>query len=364
MQAFEFLKKVDWPITFQILGIRIAVASVILTTIFFVFGNLKITELVQQLFASFVVFALFVGISFPALALNKAGVPFVGLLTYPAWLLCIGDPVVKILHTKRPDLIPLDEFKFLLNHPVIYLEKGEVPSFNERVQYQGNTQSQSYPSSGDVTHQNDFERGKQLFNRGEQKDGLEMVAAFAASNPSHVEANLFMARELANADLHGFAELIRKHAQNVLRNAPSNEEARRILDRLNNTGQSESAQPPQQSTINLAKGTENNTTSGAGEIVRVGWDTFQSAYQSGSSDQKAWVDSEEAGLLARKLVEEASLDSQSTKIRAGLIRVISNYYLRIINQNELAAHIEVESDLSREHAATMASKIVQNVKLS
>lgn len=363
MTFSEFIKSTDWPHTLQLAGTRIAAAAVILTVLSFKSSE-PFWRVIPNLFEWLMVLSIFMGLAIPAYFLAKSeSTWWGGLLGLPAWLVCVADPALKFLQGKRPDLVPVDGFKWILNPPLIHIEKN--PEFENDQSHFGlpDPQNSYRPSSSSSSgYQNDFERGKQLFNRGEQKDGLEMVAGFADSNPNHIEANLFMSRELVNADIEGFSELIRKYIQNVLRSAPSNEEARRILDRLNHTGQSESANPPQQSTINLAKVPDDKTTSGTGQIVRVDWDAFQSAYQRGSSDQKAWVDSEEAGLLASKLVEEASLDSQSTNIRAGLIRVISNYYLRLIQQHDLAGHIQVEAQIGSEAAALIAPKIVESVR--
>lgn len=363
MSFSEFIKNTDWPHTLQLAGTRIAAAAVILTVLTFK-SREPYWQVIPNLFEWLMLLSIFMGLAIPSYFLAKSeSTWWGGLLGLPAWLVCVADPALKFLQGKRPDLVPVDEFKWIFNPPLIHIEKN--PEFeNDQSQFGSPAPQNSYrpSSSTSSTSQNDFERGKLLFNRGEQKNGLEMIAAFADSNPSHVEANLFMARELANADLQGFAELIQVYAQNVLRNVPSNEEARRILDRLNHTGQSKQSQQAHQPTVNLHKQSEGK--SATDRIDRVGMDAFQVAYQRSSDEQKAWIDSEESGLLARRMVEEVSLDSQSTKIRAGLIRVISAYYLRIIHANELAAHVEVESNISRGHAETMASKIVQSVQLA
>lgn len=359
MGAFDFIKNVDWPATFKILGIRLAVASVILTLLFFILGGMPVAEVIPSLFGYFVVIATFIAVSFPAYALSKAGVPYIGLLTYPAWLVCIGDPLVKFIHTKRPDLIPLEEFKFIGNMPMITLEKIEgQPDYFAQTNDPNNGTNQSFSSHNSVPIQNDFERGKQIFNNGEQKDGLEMISVFADNHPHHIEANLFMARELAKADLTGFADLIRKYAQNVVRNAPSNEEAKRILDQLNNMGQPVQTQ---RSSISLTKnpGEPAQTTQ---QVNRIGMVAYQAAYQSSSRDQKAWLDSEASALLAKSIISDASMDSGSTITRAALIRVISSYYLRLIQPTDLASQLKIEAEIGNEIAERMASKIVEAVR--
>jgi hypothetical protein len=42
----------------------------------------------------------------------------VGLLALPAWAAVVGFPIIKIIHEKYSNLIPVDEFKYL-NPPVL-----------------------------------------------------------------------------------------------------------------------------------------------------------------------------------------------------------------------------------------------------
>lgn len=363
MTFSEFINSTDWPHTLQLAGTRIAAAAAILTVLTFESSE-PLWRVIPNLFQWLMLLSLFMGLAIPAYFLTKHDAPWwAGLLGLPAWLVCVADPPLKFLQSKRPDLVPVDDFKWIFNPPLIHIEKN--PDFDNSHNSFGAQPPQSayQPSTTSGSgYQNDFERGKQLFNRGDQKDGLEMIAAFADANPNHVEANLFIARELAYADLEGFANLISQYVQNVLRNSPSNEEARRIQERLNLNGQSEPVRQPAQSTVSLSKQTDESQQTGPVEVVRIGWDDFQSAYQRSSSNQKAWLDTEEAGLLARKLVEEASLDTESTKIRSGLIRVISNYYLKLIQAHDLSSHIVLESDISHGHAVLIASRIVENIR--
>jgi|GEM_PF-6113719 len=118
MSIRDFFQTIQWGPTLQIAAIRIGIASIVWSLFFLIFGNTTVAEFFPQLFTMFVLITVFVGIAIPASGLSRAGTPFVGLATFPAWLVVVADPFVKILHTKRPDLVPVESFNFF-NPPVL-----------------------------------------------------------------------------------------------------------------------------------------------------------------------------------------------------------------------------------------------------
>lgn len=114
----EFFQTIQWGATLQVAAIRIAVAAVLWTFFMFVMGSLTPVELVPSALLWAALLSVFIGIAIPAIGLAKANVPLVGLAALPAWLVVIADPLVKILHSKKPEWVPVEEFKFI-NPPVL-----------------------------------------------------------------------------------------------------------------------------------------------------------------------------------------------------------------------------------------------------
>ena len=122
----NFFQTIQWQATLQIAAIRIAIASLLWPLIFVLLGNTTAAEYFPQVFSFLLLLTVFIAIAIPAIGLARADVPLVGLAALPAWLVVIADPLVKLIHVKRPDLVPVDEFK-LINPPVLAVFATEEP---------------------------------------------------------------------------------------------------------------------------------------------------------------------------------------------------------------------------------------------
>lgn len=238
MSVSEYFKDTDWKTTMQIAATRIVVAAIILTVLSFNYGNTPLWKIVPELFKWLMWLSIFMGIAIPALAMFRSGTTWASWFSLPAWLVCVADPPLKILHTKRPDLFPVAEFKYFLNAPLLQInkERDDHQGYQYDSGHQENPSSFQTPSTGNVAAQNEFERGKRLFESGEQKDGMEIIAQVADSNPHHVRSNMFLAKNLAEMDSIQYRDMILKYANNVLVVEPNNQEAKNIVDGINNSG--------------------------------------------------------------------------------------------------------------------------------
>lgn len=119
MSVSNFFKELNWKATIQLAAIRILIASAIWTVLMQAGNpNFSIATVFQTFFGILALFFVFVAIAIPAIGLATAGVPFVGLAALPAWLISIGDPIVKWLHKSKPQWVPVDNFGFF-NPPVL-----------------------------------------------------------------------------------------------------------------------------------------------------------------------------------------------------------------------------------------------------
>lgn len=114
----EFFQTILWGATLQVAAIRIALASILWSLISVILGNTTAAEFFPQVFMFLFLLTAFIAIAIPATGLARANVPFVGLAALPAWLVAVADPLVKLIHAKKPEFIPVDEFK-LINPPVL-----------------------------------------------------------------------------------------------------------------------------------------------------------------------------------------------------------------------------------------------------
>ncbi|MBV5273971.1 MAG: hypothetical protein JZU52_10110, partial [Lamprocystis purpurea] len=127
MTVTEFFQKISWRSTLQIALIRILVAS-LLYTILWIFNNadgeasfmtLNVWLNILKFWLGLsVILAVAMAIAIPVSALSRAGVPLIGLLSLPAWLIAVGDPLVWIVWRLKPEWVPVDRFR-LINAPVL-----------------------------------------------------------------------------------------------------------------------------------------------------------------------------------------------------------------------------------------------------
>ena len=120
MDIREFFRTIQWGATLQVAAIRVGVASIIWTLFMLVTGSVPAMELLPTVLKWILLLSVFIAIAIPAIGLAKANVPLVGIAALPAWLIVVADPLVKILHSMKPEWIPVDEFK-LINPPVLAL---------------------------------------------------------------------------------------------------------------------------------------------------------------------------------------------------------------------------------------------------
>jgi ankyrin repeat protein len=126
----EFFQTIQWGATLQVAAIRIVIASVIWPLLFVILGNTKAAEFFPLVFGFILVLGAFIAIAIPAIGLVQANVPYIGLAALPAWMVVVADPLVKLLHSKRPDMVPVDEFKWI-NPPVLAVFQTTEPGEQE-----------------------------------------------------------------------------------------------------------------------------------------------------------------------------------------------------------------------------------------
>ena len=126
----EFFQNISWRATLQTVLIRVLVASILWPIVIFVTGGIGSPgEFFAMTVTFFVILLVFLVVAIPVVGLSRAGVPYVGLLALPAWLVVIGDPVVWILHGTKPEWVPVDDFR-LVNPPVLAVFKT-APQISE-----------------------------------------------------------------------------------------------------------------------------------------------------------------------------------------------------------------------------------------
>ena len=118
MDIKSFFRTIQWRATLQVAAIRIAIASILWSLFLVTVGNAKFSEFFPQIFTFLLLFSALVAIAIPAIGLARANIPYIGLAALPAWAIVVADPLVKVLHAKRPDLVPVDNFKYF-NPPVL-----------------------------------------------------------------------------------------------------------------------------------------------------------------------------------------------------------------------------------------------------
>lgn len=118
MNVRTFFQTIQWGPTFQVGVLRAAIAALMWTVIIVAAGSTQNATFLAQLAAAFFGLLVALAIAIPAIGLARANIPLVGLLALPAWLIVIADPLVKIIHSVKPNLVPVEEFK-LVNPPVL-----------------------------------------------------------------------------------------------------------------------------------------------------------------------------------------------------------------------------------------------------
>jgi hypothetical protein len=114
----EFFRTIQWRATLQVAAIRIVVAAVLWPLLMLATGSLPPADFIPMALSLMVGFSAFIAIAIPAIGLARANVPFVGFAALPAWLVVIADPLVKVLHSVKPEWVPVERFKFV-NPPVL-----------------------------------------------------------------------------------------------------------------------------------------------------------------------------------------------------------------------------------------------------
>ena len=147
----EFFQTIQWGATLQIAAIRIAIASMLWPLLFVILGNTTVAEFFPQVFSLLLMLTAFIAIAIPAIGLARANVPLVGLAALPAWLVVIADPLVKIIHSKKPEWVPVEEFKFI-NPPVLAIftqpQDSMPPVIEQAPNFEASEGESSQSSSG------------------------------------------------------------------------------------------------------------------------------------------------------------------------------------------------------------------------
>ncbi len=127
MGVREFFQTIQWGPTLQVAAIRIAIASILWPILIVIFGSGKAAEFFPMVFVLLFGLTACVLVAIPVIGLVRANVPWVGLAALPAWAIVIADPIVKLIHTKRPEWIPVDNFSWF-NPPVLAVFAADTES--------------------------------------------------------------------------------------------------------------------------------------------------------------------------------------------------------------------------------------------
>lgn len=119
MGVSEFFRTIQWGPTLQVALMRVGIASLLLPIIMLFIGDIPTTGkffLAILGWLIFLVAALVVAL--PVIAIARAGVPLIGLLALPAWVVVIANPFIWLLWKFKPELVPVGEFS-LFSPPVL-----------------------------------------------------------------------------------------------------------------------------------------------------------------------------------------------------------------------------------------------------
>lgn len=117
MADFSF-KNILWKPTFQVNLTRAVVAGIVWTIIAYFMGMETPPGMPGKWLYMFIwpigYLLFFLPLGIVAGWLNRIGIPFVGLLTFiPAMMVIPADPIMFILHKVNPNLVPVDEYRFI-----------------------------------------------------------------------------------------------------------------------------------------------------------------------------------------------------------------------------------------------------------
>ncbi len=133
-QDFSFtrdFKSIEWKATIQVNLIRGFFAGIIWSLFMYSFAQMGpmafIYVIIWPLFAWVVIFPFIRIVGW----LSDLGVPFIGLMSlFLAFMMAVGDPFTFMLHKYRPDLVPIEQYKFFDLSAIIFVvdnQEGGVP---------------------------------------------------------------------------------------------------------------------------------------------------------------------------------------------------------------------------------------------
>lgn len=131
MNVREFFQTIQWGPTLQVAAVRIAIAAILWPVLMLIFGggDGKAAAFFPMIFGLLFWLTAFVLVAIAAIGLARANVPWVGLAALPAWAIVIADPIVKLIHTKKPEWIPVDDFSWF-NPPVLAVFAADTQDQN------------------------------------------------------------------------------------------------------------------------------------------------------------------------------------------------------------------------------------------
>ena len=119
MGVSEFFRTLQWVPTLQVAVMRICMASLLWPIIMLLTSGLpNVKSFFGMIVVWFIVLTIAMLVAIPVIGLVRAGVPFIGLLSLPAWLVVVGDPLVHLIWRFKPEWVPVEQFK-LINAPVL-----------------------------------------------------------------------------------------------------------------------------------------------------------------------------------------------------------------------------------------------------
>lgn len=198
----EFFQTIQWGPTLQIAAIRIVIASILWPLLFIILGDTKAVEFFSLVLGFLLVLAAFIAIAIPAIGLARANVPFVGLAALPAWMVVIADPFVKLIHSNKPEWVPVDEFNFI-NPPVLAVfgtddSQSHAENAEEEIVREHDADSkESGPDKADQLFRKALETTE---SGGDPTVTRDLMLQVIDLEPCHVAANAILAGTAYDSD--------------------------------------------------------------------------------------------------------------------------------------------------------------------
>lgn len=223
MGIAEFFRTINWIATLQVAFIRIGMASLLWIIIMLITGGIaNANAFFGVLITLLVMLTIAMAVAIPVIGLAKAGIPLVGLLALPAWLVVIGDPAVHMLWKIKPEWIPVDQFK-LINPPVLAIFTID----------ENNGREVTPPARDSEEAQKVYEQGLQMFKDGQTREALEAFVRATEIDPNCVDACVALARSFLTMDGQKYSDEAFFYGEQAYSADPNDPKARNVASSAN-----------------------------------------------------------------------------------------------------------------------------------